>query len=83
MKKIIVLLSLATYMFAGVWTSLQGWNAETRKPDAYYAVDTVGENIRVYEFTPKSQPSYTCIIVFVESDKKSPPMTCVEKRNYK
>ena len=83
MKKIIVLLSLATYMFAGVLTSLQGWNAETRKPDAFYAVDTVGENIRVYEFTPKSQPSYTCIIVFVESDKKSPPMTCVEKRNYK
>lgn len=83
MKKIITLLVLTTYMFAGVWTSLQGWNAETRKPDAFYAVDTVGENIRVYEFTPKSQPSYTCIIVFVESDKKSPPMTCVEKRNYK
>jgi len=80
MKKLIFLAILATSSFAGIWTSLGGWTAETRKPDAYYAVDTVGENIRVYEFTPKSQPDYTCIIVFVESDKKSPPMTCVEKK---
>jgi len=83
MKKLLLLGVLLVTANAGVWTSLSGWSAETRKPDAFYAVDTVGENIRVYEFTPKSQPSYTCIIVFVESDKKSPPMTCVEKRNYK
>ena len=79
MKKLILLVILVVFANAGVWTSIQGWTAETRKADAFYAVDTVGENIRVYEFTPKSQPSYTCIIVFVESDKKSPPMTCVKK----
>ena len=77
--KLILILLLAVFANAGVLTSLQGWNAETRKPDAFYALDTVGENLRVYEFTPKSQPQYRCIIVFVESDKKSPPMTCFEK----
>jgi len=79
MKKLILLTVLAVFANAGVWTSISGWNAETRKPDAFYAVDTVGENIRVYEFTPKSQPGYTCVIVFVESDKKSPPMNCFKK----
>ena len=42
MKKILLLLSFTTYMFAGVWTSISGWDAETRKPDAFYAVDTIG-----------------------------------------
>jgi len=79
MKKLILFAALIGFANAGMWSSIQGWTAETRKPDAFYAVDTVGENIRVYEFTPKSQPGYTCVIVFVESDKKSPPMNCFKK----
>lgn len=80
MKKLLLLVAFSIYANAGIWSSIGGWTAETRKPDAFYAIDTVGENIRVYEFTPKSNPNYTCVIVFTESTTKSPPMQCVEKK---
>ena len=32
-------------------------------PDYYYEIDTWGTNADVYEFTPKSNSSYVCIVV--------------------
>jgi len=32
-------------------------------PDYYYELDTWGSNADVFEFTPKSNPNYTCISV--------------------
>jgi len=79
MKKLLLIALIACLAEAGMWTRFQGWVAETRKPDAMYAVDTIGENVRVYEFTSKSQPNIICIVLFTESETKSPVMTCVKK----
>lgn len=32
-------------------------------PDYYYEVDTWGSNADVWEFTPRSNPNYTCVNV--------------------
>lgn len=32
-------------------------------PDYYYEVDTWGTNADVWEFTPRSNPNYTCVNV--------------------
>lgn len=32
-------------------------------PDYYYEIDTWGTNADVFEFTPKSNPNYTCISI--------------------
>lgn len=86
MKKI-VLLMLTTLMLsisanAGMLTSLSGWTADKIKPDAYYTVDTAGENVRIYEFTPKTAPHMTCVMMFTESQRKSPTKQCFLKQEY-
>ncbi len=36
-------------------------------PDHAYEIDTWAENSEVYEFTPKSNPKKTCIMVMLDS----------------
>lgn len=36
-------------------------------PDYYYEVDTWGTNADVWEFTPRSNPNYTCVNVGEQS----------------
>ena len=83
MKKLALLiyglLIFTTGADCGVITTLSGFMTEERKPDAYYSLNTAGQNVRIYEFSPKSQPNHTCVIVFTESDTKSPTMSCFEK----
>lgn len=35
---------------------------ELQQPDHYYEIDGWGTNPDIYEFTPRSNPNYTCII---------------------
>jgi len=78
MKKIIFLI-IAINLFGGVWTRIGGLGTKEIKPDHTYTLDTIGENPRIYEFTPRSNPNYTCIIVYTESNYKSPVMQCIPK----
>ncbi len=67
MKKIFftVVLFFASSLYAGfTWSQIQSWTNKTIKPDAKYNVETEGYNVRVYEFTPASDPGSTCIMTF-------------------
>jgi hypothetical protein len=80
MFKILFLsLFVTALVFAGVWTSISGLGTKEIKPDVVYTVDTAGENPRVYEFTPKNNQNYICIIVYTEGAHKSPVMQCIPK----
>ena len=76
---LIFILSSVIIVNAGVWTSLSGFGQKEIKPDTTYTLDTVGQNPRVYEFTPKNNQDYICIIVYTESDYKAPVMQCIPK----
>jgi hypothetical protein len=65
MKKLILTALIASSSFAGMtWSQLQSWTNKTIQPDAKYNVETEGYNVRVYEFTPVSDPGSTCIMSF-------------------
>lgn len=66
MKKIIFLILISVnFLYAGfTWSQIQSWSNKTIKPDAKYNVETEGYNVRVYEFTPASDPGSTCIMTF-------------------
>ena len=36
-------------------------------PDYYYEIDTWGSNADIFEFTPRSNPNYSCVSVGVTS----------------
>ena len=46
------------------WSQIMSWKDKTIKPDAQYSVETEGYNVRVYEFTPLTDPGSTCIMSF-------------------
>jgi len=46
------------------WSQVMSWKNKTIKPDAQYSVETEGYNVRVYEFTPLTDPGSTCIMSF-------------------
>jgi len=76
-KKLLLILVFIIPVFAGVFTSISGFTAKEIKPDAFYTVDTAGENPRVYVFTVKgSKPLKQCVMVFTESMVKYPTMHC-------
>lgn len=79
-KKIILVALLAIVANAGVWTSVSGFATKEINPDATYTVDTIGQNPRVYEFTPKGNPTYVCIALFTEGAYKAPVMQCIPKK---
>ncbi len=66
--KVVMILSILlinTTLFAGMtWSQVMSWNNKTIKPDAQYNVETEGYNVRVYEFTPLTDPGSTCIMTF-------------------
>ena len=80
MKKYIILIStlfLSTSLNAGMsWSQIASWKNKTIKPDAQYSVETEGYNVRVYEFTPLTDPGSTCIMTFT-NEKMS--MFCFSK----
>lgn len=82
MKKIIALSLVMAFAAAtanaGAWSRLQGFAMETKKPEAEYALDVAGENVRIYEFTPKTNNNVTCVMAF---GKKTADMQCFKKES--
>jgi hypothetical protein len=65
MKKYILLaILLTTYANAISWSQLKSWGNKSIEPDVKYSIETEGYNVRVYEFTPISDPGSTCIMTF-------------------
>lgn len=67
MKKylfVITLLFLTSQACAISWSQLKSWGNKTVEPDVKYSIETEGYNVRVYEFTPVSDPGSTCIMTF-------------------
>jgi hypothetical protein len=60
----IVLITLELYGSGMTWSQLKSWGNKTVEPDAKYNVETEGYNVRVYEFTPVSDPGSTCVMTF-------------------
>jgi len=68
MKSLILAALITATTFAG----------ELINPSASYELDTWGSNSEVYEFTPKTNPNYTCV-VFILDNLKSTSMECFPK----
>jgi hypothetical protein len=80
MKKLLFLATIGlTTLYGGVWTSVSGFGTKEINPDITYTLDTIGENPRVYEFTPRQNQDYLCVVVYTEGDYKSPVMQCFPK----
>ena len=68
MKKIfftlLVIFATSNLYGAFTWSQIMSWKNKTIKPDAQYNVETEGYNVRVYEFTPATDPGSTCVMTF-------------------
>lgn len=65
MKKILILLSVGVLSaYALSWSQLKSWMNKDIEPDVKYNIETEGYNVRVYEFTPVTDPGSTCIMTF-------------------
>ncbi len=70
MKKIMGLVfvaSLAILTITGCDGPIDVGSFPLEKPTAEYEIDTWGSNSEVYEFTPKTNPGYTCVFVILDS----------------
>jgi hypothetical protein len=61
---VVLILVLVTNANAFTWSQLKSWMNKTVEPDVKYNLETEGYNVRVYEFTPLSDPGATCIMTF-------------------
>jgi len=62
---LITFLILTVNLDAGMtWSQIMSWKNKTIKPDAKYNIETEGYNVRVYEFTPVTDPGSTCVMTF-------------------
>jgi len=83
MRKIIFAWAFATALASAFFAapafawSLNNLNLEEFEPDSLTRMDARGTDVRVYEFTPRTAPHMTCVIVF--SNSGNAPMDCFEK----
>lgn len=82
---------IAVIIFMALLASIGAWfksehldegsylTTETIKPDHAFRLQTTGEDLRVYEFTPKSAPYMQCI--FVAGTNKG-DTSCFPKANF-
>ncbi len=65
MKRILIAMILL-YISANAisWSQLKSWGKKDVQPDVQYNLETEGYNVRVYEFTPLSDPGSTCVMTF-------------------
>jgi hypothetical protein len=66
MKRLIAIFLIGYLSSANAltWSQLKSWGNKTIDPDVKYNLETEGYNVRVYEFTPLSDPGSTCVISF-------------------
>ena len=69
--------ALAVSANAGLYTSITGLTMKSQPTDKEWALDVIGEDVRVYEFTTKTAPQMKCVAFFPESTRKSPVMQCI------
>ena len=81
MKYLILMLCLFSILQGGMFSTLEGLGMKEIKPDYTYTIDTAGINPRIYEWTPKSNPNITCIVIFGNSKAAIPAMQCFPKNN--
>lgn len=60
----LTLIFISTQAQAISWSQLKSWGNKTLEPDVKYNIETEGYNVRVYEFTPISDPGSTCVMTF-------------------
>jgi len=80
-KKILLLISISLYSYAGMFSTLSGMAMKEIKPLASYTIDTAGVNPRVYEFVPQNDKTKLCIVVFGNTDNgiSIPAMQCFKR----
>jgi len=65
MKILAIILISIVYLQADItWSQVMSWKNKTISPDAQYNIETEGYNVRVYEFTPLTDPGSLCIMTF-------------------
>lgn len=65
MKKSILFVMICTVSaYAVSWSQMKSWMNKDIEPDVKYNIETEGYNVRVYEFTPISDPGSLCIMSF-------------------
>lgn len=73
---VLVFSAFVTSANAGLYSSLTGLTMKSQPTDKEWALDVVGQDVRVYEFTTKTEPKMKCVTFFPESSSKSPVMQC-------
>ena len=58
------LLFMTIHAQAMTWSQVKSWMNKTVEPDVKYNLETAGYNVRVYEFTPLTDPGATCVMSF-------------------
>jgi hypothetical protein len=72
-------LGVSTAANAGLISDMMTSDFEVRNPDARYKVEVYGFDLRVYEFTPVTQPNHTCVFIASGGSTNSIQMECFEK----
>lgn len=80
MKKILVMALaialFATPAFAGWLTNMAAGDGEGTKKSVMYKLEAFGNDLRVYEWTPRDNPNVRC--VFVAGSTNSTGVACYE-----
>jgi hypothetical protein len=66
---------------ADVWTYFKNKSLEAGVTEHAYTVPTTGLDVRVFEFTPKSNPNMICVMAFGQTNAVG--LQCFEKNNEK
>ena len=75
----VAILSITSLAHAGLWTTVSGMNMKTIEPEAVYAVEAAGNNLRVYEWTPSGNSEIRCM--FVSGEAKGGAIHCYPLNN--
>ncbi|MCG7628375.1 hypothetical protein MHM88_11205 [Epibacterium sp. MM17-32] len=84
MKKIAIVAALSSLALllpmasadAGLWSAYKNGQLAPKEADSAYRVETLGLDVRVYEFTPESNEDVTCVLTFTDATST---MQCFDK----
>jgi flagellar biosynthesis/type III secretory pathway M-ring protein FliF/YscJ len=63
----VAVVSFAQPANADLWTLYKNSKLE-ESPSVAHRVNAMGYDVRVYEFKPKTQPDYTCVMAFGQTN---------------
>jgi len=79
MKKLSIVILLATSSFAFNWNTIVGVFKKTVNTLSY-TIETSGVNPRVYEFDTQGYPRMHCVVIFRDDTRTSPAIHCIETK---